>query len=197
MEYHKKYEALERMLTDAIKEEQIKLGYQEETIHFYYPLTSLLRLLGRGTYTDSGRQEERQSDEGWKDDLRDFKSYVKNRLGEIRIAGKNERICFTIPPAGVRYVKEKSDEDPFLREFIDVMRNGHCSLDDILAVFHKYSRHVACQKIEQGEFDYVIYFEDYFEDLSQDGYRYCIKFEGTHTTYHRFLPEDFEELSGL
>ena len=36
---------LEKHLVELIKEEQVKLGYQRESIHLYYPLTSLNHLL--------------------------------------------------------------------------------------------------------------------------------------------------------
>lgn len=60
-----------------------------------------------------------------------------------------------------------------------------------LEVFCRYSEHVVCRRMEQGEFDYALY----CEESGLDEYRYCIKFEGGHTIYHRFLPEDFEEIS--
>lgn len=41
------YQKLEQNLIDLIKEEQMKLGYQKETIRLYYPADSLLRLLGK------------------------------------------------------------------------------------------------------------------------------------------------------
>ena len=35
------FEKLENSLIDVIKEEQAKLGFKEEKIHLYYPLSSL------------------------------------------------------------------------------------------------------------------------------------------------------------
>ena len=37
--------ALEKVICDTIKEEQIKLGYQKETIRLYYPMSSLVHIL--------------------------------------------------------------------------------------------------------------------------------------------------------
>lgn len=45
------------------------------------------------------------------------------------------------------------------------------------------------KETDNGEFDYLIRFED---DL-QDEYVYCFKDEGCYMTYHRFLREDYEE----
>ena len=36
------FEKLENSLIDVIKEEQAKLGFKEEKIHLYYPLSCLL-----------------------------------------------------------------------------------------------------------------------------------------------------------
>jgi hypothetical protein len=48
---------------------------------------------------------------------------------------------------------------------------------------------VECQKIENGEFDWMFRFA---ED-EEDPYYYCFKDEGIHIIYHRFLPEDYRE----
>lgn len=173
------YHKLEQLLFDVVREEQIKLGYQEETIRFYYPLEPLAALLGR----DSTSGE-------WKQDLSEFKSYVRERLGDLTITGKAGRICFTIPPEGAKYVHDTAKDNPFLVEFIGLMSGGHASLDDIKEVFKKYTDHFVCKKIENGEFDYVLY----FQNKSEDEYRYCVKFEGGHTIYHRFLPDDYAKM---
>ena len=39
------FEKLENSLIDVIKEEQAKLGFKEEKIHLYYPLSSLNHFL--------------------------------------------------------------------------------------------------------------------------------------------------------
>ena len=64
------------------------------------------------------------------------------------------------------------------------------SLDDILAVFHRFSDSVTCERIEgSDEFDYLIY----FTSGVPDGFRYCIKLEDDGcASYHRFIREDYE-----
>ena len=41
------FSKLEKSITGAVKEQQIKLGYRSEKVRLYYPLTSLNRLLGK------------------------------------------------------------------------------------------------------------------------------------------------------
>ena len=60
---------------------------------------------------------------------------------------------------------------------------------DVQELFCKHSSHVECQKIENGEFDWMFRFA---ED-EEDPYYYCFKDEGIHIIYHRFLPEDYRE----
>ena len=54
------YQKLEQNLIDLIKEEQMKLGYQKETIRLYYPVDSLLRLLGKELSIEKLQQEQLQ-----------------------------------------------------------------------------------------------------------------------------------------
>ena len=46
------------------------------------------------------------------------------------------------------------------------------------------------EEIEDGDFDWAFHFADGIPDR----YYYCFKDEGCHLIYHRFLPEDYEEL---
>ncbi len=39
------YALLEKVICETIKEEQIKLGYEKETIRLYYPMGSLANIL--------------------------------------------------------------------------------------------------------------------------------------------------------
>ena len=49
---------------------------------------------------------------------------------------------------------------------------------------------VIIEYIKDGEFDVLIK----FVDKADDRYYYCFKDEGCHIIYHRFLPEDYEDL---
>jgi len=170
------YNALEQHIIDVIKEEQIKLGYRSETIRLYYPMESINSLLGKD-----------YSLEELEDILAQFGESVSSRLGNVEHSNIDKRFCFTIPPEGVTYVHKEVEDRHFLKEFIETISNHNITMDEILGIFHKYSDKVICEKIENGEFDYLVY----FQDGDPDSYRYCLKFEAGHVIYHRFTKEDY------
>ncbi len=174
------YEMLEKVICDTIKEEQIKLGYEKETIRLYYPMSSLAHILEE-EITEPGKLTEM---------LTVFAGMVEPRLGRLEISHKEERYCILIPPEGAAYVHEHYRDNPFLVEFIEAVRQHDCTLEQLLKVFHKYSEQVECEKSKSDEFDYVLY----FTNGELDEYRYCIKFEHGHAIYHRFLKQDFQNL---
>lgn len=173
------FHSLENNIADVIKEEQIKLGYREETVRLYYPMESLNGLLG----VELSVYELQNA-------LDEFCHYVKERFGEVKYSRNEKRFCIVIPPTGVNYVHEKVEDREYLQEFIMKVSEPHCSLDDILLTFQRYSDYVKCEKLENEEFDYMVY----FEDGKPDSYRYCIKFEDCHVIYHRFTKTDYEKL---
>ena len=174
------FAALERMLINSMKEVQMKLGYEEEAIRFYYPEKALVRIL-------KIRDEEKEIKEA----MQAFKAYVKERLGEIKITKSQGRFCFLIPPAGVLYVYELKEENGFLRDFIETLEKPGTVLKDIESVFKKYSDdHYVLKRCTGEECDYILY----FEDSSIDSYQYFIKFHENHATYHRFLLEDVTDM---
>ncbi len=174
------YEMLEKVICDTIKEEQIKLGYEKETIRLYYPMSSLAHIL----------EEEITEPLRLTEVLSAFVGHVQPRLGRVEISHKEERFCILIPPEGAAYVHEHYQDNPFLVDFIEAVRQHDCTLEKLLKVFYKYSEHVECEKSKTEEFDYVIY----FTEAAGDEYRYCIKFEHGHAIYHRFLKQDFQNL---
>ncbi len=174
------YVMLEKVICDTIKEEQIKLGYEKETIRLYYPMSSLIHILEE-EITDPVRLTEI---------LTAFAEVVEPRLGKIEISHKEERFCILIPPDGAAYVHEHYQDNPFLIALIDTVRQHNCTLEQLLKVFHQYSEQVECEKSKTDEFDYVIY----FTENTGDDYRYCFKFEHGHAIYHRFLKQDFQNL---
>ena len=170
------FESLENNIIDVIKEEQIKLGYRKETIRLYYPMESINNLLGADLSVDELSKV-----------LDEFCIYVKEHFGELVHSHNNTRFCFVIPPKGVTYVHEEIKDRKFLQEFIETISRHHISIEDILLVFQRYSDNVICEKMSNGEFDYLIYFEQGIPDA----YRYCIKFEDCHAIYHRFTYADY------
>ena len=171
---------LEKHLVELIKEEQVKLGYQRESIHLYYPLTSLNHLL-KTSYDVEMMQCM----------LQEYGKCGKSILGELCISHKKDRFCILIPEEGVEYVYTHTEEQEFLKDFIDAIRKHSCTIEEIQSVFNKYSDKVYFERVAHGEFDYLLY----FEDGTPDEFLYCITEEGPHMIYHRFMPEDYEDFS--
>lgn len=113
----------------------------------------------------------------------------QEKLGDVGVTAKKERFCFYIPEQGSVYVHEHEKPDEFIRELVELVGRHGCTMQEIRELFCKHSSHVECQKIENGEFDWMFRFA---ED-EEDPYYYCFKDEGIHIIYHRFLPEDYRE----
>lgn len=178
MEYKKiNYSKLEMSLTDVLKEEQAKLGYRKEKISLYYPLSSLNHFFE--TRADATEMMEL---------LNEFPEYIKERFGEVVISHKKDRFCFTVSDQASEYVHNNMKENEFIKALIDIVGRHGCTMDAIKELFYSYSDKVRTEKIDNGEFDEMICFED-----GQDPYYYCFKDEGCHIIYHRFLPEDYAE----
>ena len=170
-------DALSQSLFDAIEEGQLKLGYRREAIRLYYPLASLNALLG------SAHDRAQMADA-----LRAFAAAHRDVFGEIAVSSRGDRFCLTVPPEGVAYVHSRADEHGFLAEFLRAISRHGATIDDVLAVFTRHSRHVVFKPLSGGEFDYLLY----FEDGVPDAYRYCIAKEPCHLTYHRFTKADYD-----
>lgn len=172
------FERLEQSLVDVIKEEQAKLGFREENIRLYYPLSSLKHFF-----------EAEDTEEEMAERLEHLPGELTAKLGEIEVSHKKERFCFLIPPEGSVYVHEHTADNEFIRELIALVGTHGCTLQDIIDLFEKYTDNVICEKIDNGEFDYLLRFP---EEMG-DSYYYCFKDEGCHIIYHRFLPEDYAD----
>lgn len=176
------FSKLEKNIVDLITEQQVKLGYLSETIRLYYPILSLNRLLG----TDC-------TPEQMKEYLKEFSVAAEYRLGRIEISEAGGRFCFAIPPKGSDYVHRHMGQNEFLKEFIHMIGAHNCGVDEILQVFRKYSGCVHVEKVMNGEFDYLVY----FEDGEPDDFRYCLTLESDHIIYHRYTREDYEDFGFL
>ena len=78
-------DALRKSIVDAIEEGQLKLGYREETIRLYYPLSSLCTLMHQSM--DAAEMTRA---------LATFSEQVKGELGEIEVSRKGERFCLAV-----------------------------------------------------------------------------------------------------
>lgn len=177
MEKALNFNALTYNLMEMTKESQLKLGFAREPIRLYYPLESLNHLL-----------DVELDAEGMSLALQDFCESVRDTLGNVSFSRNHTRFCILIPEDGVEYVHNQTFNTDFLKTFIDTIQRHGLTLQDILDVFRQYSDHVACAGIDSDEFDYLIW----FSDGQPDDFRYCIKFEGSHATYHRFTQKDYE-----
>lgn len=172
------YDVLEQNIIDMIEEQQLKLGYLSETVRLYYPLSSLNRFLG----TKSSIEEMN----GY---LLKFSKQTKERLGGAVVSNQGERFCIAIPPKGVEYIHRHQKPNGFLADLIQTIQKHGCTIEEIFEQFYKYSEHVHVEKVDNGEFDYLVY----FEDGVPDSYRYCLSVEECHIIYHRYTMEDYED----
>jgi len=172
------YTNLEKNICDAVKEGQIKIGYDEGAVSLFYPIETIAELLEINNTTINGMEEV----------LRDFNRVCIERLGIIEISNKDERFCFMIPKEGTKYINEKYKDNPFLRQFIQTITKPNCTLEDMLNVFYTYSKDISF--IENEELGYIVY----FKDSAIDEYVYCLKFDEFGATYHRFTKLDYEKL---
>ena len=166
-------ERLEQNLIDQMKEAQLKLGFEEETMRLYYPVASLNLLLGTNCETAKEMAAE----------LTDLFADGTGVLGAMSFRVSAGRIEVSVPPAGARYVHEHMGDVAFLKAIIDLFSNPHDkSVEDVKKVFEEMP--------EGSDFDEALH----FEDPSIDEYYYCVKEEMGHLIYHRFLKEDYQKL---
>lgn len=164
-------------VVDVIQEGQLKLGYRPETIRLYYPLNSLNLFLG--TQLDA---------QGMMDALAAFAAQYADKLGTVAVSRKGKRFCLAVPPEGAAYVDAQTDKHGFLAQFIAMIARHGTKIDDVIALFKAHSSCVRVDALHNGEFDYLLR----FEDGKPDAFYYCITDEGCHLTYHRFTREDYE-----
>ncbi|MCQ2535696.1 MAG: DUF3877 family protein [Lachnospiraceae bacterium] len=166
-------------IIDVIKEEQIKLGYMKEQIRLYYPLSSLNLMM-----------EESLDCEAMKKHLEKYFAKRQEIFGEVEVSYKDERFCIHLSDDASEYVYKNTPHEGFLYDFIELVSKHDVTIDEILALFKKYSENVIFEEMKDSEFDYLIYFKDGTPDI----YWYCINDEGHHFTYHRYTKEDFYNL---
>ncbi|MBE5942221.1 MAG: hypothetical protein E7264_06750 [Lachnospiraceae bacterium] len=172
------FESLKQNIIDSVEEQQLKLGYLKETVRLYYPLSSLNRFL----QVDATIEE-------MTDLLQRFSSWCTEELGGVGITNKGERFCIAVPPAGADYVHQHICANGFLNELIETVRMHGTTWEDLFHVFQKHSDSVCVEEMHNGEFQYLVYFQDGIPD----DYRYCIAVEADHVTYHRYTPADYED----
>lgn len=94
-----------------------------------------------------------------------------------------------IDTAASEYVHRQADKNAFIYELVKLLSKHGTTMQEVLALFEKQQQPYETKKIADGEFDIAIHFIN-----AKDRYYYCFKDEGCHLIYHRFLPEDYEEI---
>ena len=132
------YAKLEKNLIDILKEQQMKLGYCDEEVRLYYPLSSLNHFFGTDYSAEAmldRLQSEKQPDE------------FKEKLGAVEVTQHNGRFCFLISKEGGRYVHENITPDSFLGELIAYVGGHDCTMQGIFDLFRKYSKGVVMRRL--------------------------------------------------
>lgn len=176
------FKRLEKNIWDVIKEQQIKLGYCSEVIRLYYPLSSLQRFLACDL-----------DEKAIYDVLYAFSDEVEERLGKITFSNQADRFCFCMDKKATDYIHANTPKEGFLYDLIDVIQHHGVTMEEVFAVFNRYSEAVCIEKAEHGEFDYLVYFADGLAGDAPDSYRYCLHKEGEHIIYHRYTKEDYAD----
>ena len=177
-------EALERHVTDTIKEWEMKLGAINTELRLYYPAVSLEELLGLPRECEKEKLQVA---------LNEFCSAVQPRLGKILVSGE-ERICLTVSPEGCAYVKNLPDP-PFLRDLLAIMTEPAAGLAQVQALFEEYAKRAGSAVCEQEDQQDGIGRVFYFADERIDPYVYCVSQDEFGLTYHRFDRRDFAHLT--
>ncbi len=168
---------LKQNIIDVVQEGLLKLGYRREPIRLYYPLDTLNAFWG--TTQNASQMLET---------LKRFADAEQNTFGSITISQFKNRFCLTIPPEGVEAINAHTDRNGFLAQFIAAIARHDTSIEDLLSIFHRFSDSVVVKPLHNGEFDYLVY----FQDGKPDAFYYCITQEPCHMTYHRFTKQDYE-----
>lgn len=175
------YEELEKSICYVIKEQHIKLGYSANSRWLYYPLSSLNHMLG----TDCDV-------EGMKMVLEGFFDYAEERLGKGSVTYKGERFCLQMDGKASEYVHDNVPDEPFLVDLVEAFSKHGTTMEDVVAVFRRYSDKVHAEEADNDEFDMLVW----FEDGRPDPFVYCLADEMGHVTYHRMMMAELQERLG-
>lgn len=134
------FKKLENSLIDVIKEEQAKLGFKEEKIHLYYPLSSLNHFF---SVQDSAEEMLAR--------LQNLPEELTSKLGNVAVSHKGDRFCFYIPEPGSVYVHENMKENEFIKVLIELVQKHDCTKVKLLDLFTSY-----WEKTESQEMDNLI-----------------------------------------
>lgn len=177
--------ALEKHITDTVKEWQMKIGYMEENMKLYYPDVTLMSLLQLEAHTS--KQELDLA-------LQHFSEKTEERLGGVRISNEGSRYCIEVPAAGCRYIKEQVPDSEFLGMLLMVITTPGNTMEEVRACFASFAVKYGLQYREEKNFDEETGQVFSFEKNEQENYVYCVEEDDFGLTYHRFTREDYEQL---
>lgn len=166
---------LKNNLISVIKESQIKLGYDSMGIGVFYVESSLAHLLN-----DADKDKIATL-------LAEFAEQNSDIFGDIEVQKTSVGYRLNVSSKGADYVHNMMSDDDFLVRFIDTIRSSDCTIEKVVELFKQYSDNVVVQELDNGEFDYLIY----FADGKPDEFWYCIDTDDLGVTYHRFTKEDY------
>lgn len=171
------FDKLERNIIGVIKESQAKLGYEKMPLGINYIIPSLRHLLG-----DCADGEILLL-------LKDFARENYDTFGDILINETENGYRLTVSEKGVEFVHNTLSDDDFIVRFVNTIKQPDCDINKVLSLFKSYSDKVCFKKVSNGEFEYLIY----FEDGKPDEFYYCLDDDDFGVTYHRFTKEDYND----
>lgn len=175
-----KFFRLNNSITSTIYEGIVKIGYEKDTsINIYYDLDLLNYLLN----TDFLQENECLSY------LQEYLGVLNTEHPFMQIQLVKKRFQFTVTKYGVEKILSEYQDKPFLKDLIEMAKDHNFALEDIKALFQKYSSEYLMEETDNMEFQYVFS----FPDKKFDEYMYCFNLNDCY--YHRLLPYDYEHLS--
>jgi hypothetical protein len=100
------------------------------------------------------------------------------------------RFKFTILKEGITYIYKHNENNIFLKELINTVKGASFSLLDITEIFEHYSPDFVCERINNSEFEYVLF----FNDRTLDPFKYCFTFNQMGGYYHRLLDFSYNQI---
>ncbi len=176
-----KFSRLEENIETTIYEGILKLGYQkDENLSIYYDLDLLNHLLNT-TFAQT---------EACLEYLMDFKTFVNPRFHNLIVLLEKNHFQFIVPKEGIVYIYKHNENNVFLKDLIEIVKSHAFTLEDIISIFEHYSKDYICEKIDNSEFQYVLY----FKDTNFDKFKYCFTFDQMGGYYHRLLDFSYKKI---
>lgn len=169
--------ALERNLCGVIAEMAMKLDIRDMPLSLNYPLKSLNGLMG--TALDM---------QGMRRALDVFGAEHEREYGRLLVSEHEEGFCLTVPAEGVAHMRGHAPSAAFLCDLLNAVKHPGTTVERLIGVFERHGGHVHAERVENDEFDWLVYFEDGIPD----DFRYCIDAHDGHISYHRFSKADYD-----